>query len=82
MLFRSDYDSTEFISEWQVNKIRYLCQEILTPRQLLYFEMHYIEGLSQGVIGRMVSRDRTSISRTLDLALTNIKDYLSQGGLV
>jgi len=71
-----EYDSTEVLDEWQIEKIKDIANKILTKRQLVVFSLYYESRLTQREIANILTEDQGNIAHDLKRIIKKIKENI------
>ena len=52
-------------------------KNVLTPKQYLYIQMYYIDGLQMSEIAKQKNVNVSTVSRTIDRAVRRLRDKIS-----
>jgi len=71
-----EYDNTEVLDEWQVEKVKDIANKILTKRQMVIFSLYYEARLTQLEIANIVNDTQGHIARDLKQIIKKIQNNI------
>ena len=75
-LVEKEYDNSEALNEWQVEKIKNIASKILTKRQLVVFSLYYESRLTQQEIASIINDDQRNVADAIKRIIKKIKEKI------